>query len=173
MKALAVSKLLAKNSSVSISQWEAILKAVLVQERPTANAPEALANLEVVASLIGDQLSIVFRKNISGIQQRVGEIVLKQDDDQEIDTIAWLKTAICHTDNLEAEITDLSNRFQEQNELVKKLDLQIENLIQAHQQYVSSSFERFMVLLNAKKLKIRDQQRLLATAKVDSKTGRP
>ncbi|MCJ1285375.1 hypothetical protein MMC26_004715 [Xylographa opegraphella] len=169
VKESGVSKLLLKNSSVTISQWEAILHTILVQERPTASAREALANLEVVASLVGDQLSIVFRKNISGIQQRVGEIVLKQDDDQEIDTIAWLKTAICHADSLEGEFTELSNKFREQNELVKKLNLQIEDLITAQQQYVSSSLERFMVLLNAKKLKIRDQQRLLATAKVDSK----
>ena len=173
VKASDIPRLLSKNSSVTIPQWEAILNAKLVQERPTANASEALANLELVASLVGDQLSIVFRKNISGIQQRVGEIVLKQDDNQEIDTIAWLKTAICHADNLGGEITDLSNRFREQNELIKKLNLQIEDLIEAQQQYVSSSLERFMLLLNAKKLKIRDQQRLLATAKVDSKTGRP
>ncbi|MCJ1433861.1 hypothetical protein MMC27_003226 [Xylographa pallens] len=173
VKESGVSKLLSKNSSVTVFQWEAILNAILVQERPTASASEALANLEVVASLVGDQLSIVFRKNISGIQQRVGEIVLKQDDDQEIDTIAWLKTAICRADNLEGEIAELSNKFREQNELIKKLNLQIENLIEAQQQYVSSSLERFMILLNAKKLKIRDQQRLLATARVDSKTGRP
>ncbi|MCJ1421078.1 hypothetical protein MMC32_007440 [Xylographa parallela] len=173
VKESGVSKLLSKNSSVTVSQWEAILKAILVQERPTASTSEALVNLEVVASLVGDQLSIVFRKNISGIQQRVGEIVLRQHDDQEIDTIAWLKTAICRADNLEGEIAELSYKFREQNELIKKLNLQIENLIEAQQQYVSSSLERFMILLNAKKLKIRDQQRLLATAKVNPKTGRP
>ncbi|MCJ1377190.1 hypothetical protein MMC17_000282 [Xylographa soralifera] len=172
VKESGVSKLLSKNSPVTVSQWEAILNAIFVQKRPISSTSKALANLEVVASLIGDQLSIVFRKNISGIQQRVGEIVLKQDDDQEIDTIAWLKSAICHADNLEGEITELSNKFREQSEVVKKLNLQIENMIETQQQYVSSSLERFMVLLNEKKLKIRDQQRLLATAKVDSKKGR-
>ncbi|MCJ1399163.1 hypothetical protein MMC11_002365 [Xylographa trunciseda] len=171
VKESGVSNLLSQNSYVTISQWEAILHAILLHERPTATTSEALVNLEVIASLIGDQLSIVFRKNISGIHQRIGEIVLKQDEDQEIDTIAWLKTAICRADNLETEIEDISNRFQEQNAVVKKLNLQIENLIQAQQQYVSSSLEKFMMLLNAKKLKIRDQQRLLSTAKVDSKTA--
>ncbi|MCJ1391476.1 hypothetical protein MMC18_004340 [Xylographa bjoerkii] len=172
VKESGVAKLLSKNSSVNFSQWEAILQAILLQKRPIASTSEALTNLEVIASLVGDQLSIVFRKNISGIHQRVGEIVLKQDEEQEIDTIAWLKNAICRADKLEGEIEELSSKFREQNELVKKLNLQIEDMIKAQENYVSSSLERFMILLNAKKLKIRDQQRLLATAKVDSKTGR-
>ena len=171
MKESDLSKLLSRNSPVTISQWETILCTILLQNRPSANTSEILVSLEVIASVVGDQLSIVFRKNISGIHQRVGEIALKQDESQEIDTVAWLETAICRGDTLEGEIKEISHKLREQNEVVKKLNLQIEDLIKSQQEFESSSLERFMVLLNAKKLKIRNQQRLLATAKIDSKTG--
>ena len=127
--------------------------------------------LEVVAFIHDNRLVVVIRKDIAGIHQRLGEITLIRDDDQEIDTIAWVATAVSRADNLEKDVSDLQRKFQEQSETVKKLNVQLEELTTAKKDHEQALLEKFRDLLNTKKLKIRDQQRLLATAKVDSKTG--
>ena len=127
--------------------------------------------LEVVASVHENRLVVVLRKDIVGIHQRLGEISLVRDDDQEIDTIAWVATAVARADSLQKNVLDLQRKFQEQGETVEKLNNQLEELIKAKREHEEALLEKFRELLNTKKLKIRDQQRLLATARVDSKTG--
>ena len=123
--------------------------------------------LETVATIVGDSIAIYFRNNISGITQKLGEIVLKQDESQEIDAISWCGTAVQRSATLEAEVEDLTAKYDEQSETLKKLNHQLEELIKAKETHDNSLLEKFKELLNNKKLKIRDQQRLLAGAKVD------
>jgi hypothetical protein len=63
-------------------------------------------------------------------------------------------------DELEAQIT-------EQKKTVERLNAQIKSLGEAKQEHENALLRKFSELLNSKKLKIRDQQRFLATAKVD------
>lgn len=67
---------------------------------------------------------------------------------------------------------DLNTKYQTQADIIKKLNEQLEDLIRAKQEHETLLLEKFQALLNAKKLKIRDQQRLLAGAKVDPQKGR-
>ena len=166
-----VSKYQAKNSAVSSTDWETILRSVLLQQRLDPGASEATQHLEIVASISGDMLVIVFRKNISGIHQRLGEISLSQSDDQEIDTIAWVSTAVRRANALEKNVLDLQAKYEEQGEIMRKLETQLEDLINAKKEHENALLEKFRELLNMKKLKIRDQQRLLAAAKVSADTG--
>jgi len=69
-----------------------------------------------------------------------------------------------HVDELEAQIS-------EQKTTVEKLNAQIKNLREAKQEHENALLQKFSELLNSKKLKIRDQQRVLTTAKVDSEAG--
>ena len=70
---------------------------------------------------------------------------------------------------LEGEVQDLSARYDEQSKTIQKLNEQLEDLIQSKKTHENALLEKFRELLNTKKLKIRDQQRLLAGAKVDPK----
>ena len=156
---------------MSSINWEAILRSVLLQQKVDADASEAAQYLEVVASVSGDKLVIVFRKNISGIHQRLGEISLSQDDDQEIDTIAWVATAVARANALEKDVQDLQAKYEEQGDIIKKLRSQLDDFTKAKKDHEDALLEKFRELLNTKKLKIRNQQRLLATAKVNPETG--
>ncbi|MCJ1244309.1 hypothetical protein MMC30_001507 [Trapelia coarctata] len=172
IKQSSVSKYQAKNSAVSSTKWETILRSVLLQQRADAGASEATQFLEVVASVSGDKLIVLFRKSISGIHQRLGEISLSQDNDQEIDTIAWVSTAVGRANALEKDVINLQAKYEEQGETMKKLENQLEDLIKAKKEHEKALLEQFRELLNMKKLKIRDQQRLLATAKVNVDTAK-
>lgn len=133
----------------------------------------SLEKLEVTANINHETLAIIFRKNISGITQRLGEISLKKDEDQEIDAISWAATAVTRSTDLEKEIKELSAKYEEQGRTIDKLNQQLENLIQAKIEHERSLLEKFQELLNAKKSKIRDLHRALARVKVDPQNGNP
>ena len=126
-----------------------------------------------MAAIDGSTLTITLRKNISGITQRLGTIVLKQDDAQSIELFDWAGTAVAATTALESEVASLSANYRDQHDALAKLNRQLEDLIKAKEEHENELLEKFMELLNAKKLKIRDQQRLLTGAKVDPSTGKP
>ena len=131
----------------------------------------ALENLETLAEIREDRLEITFRRNISGITQRLGAIALKKDEDQEINTVAWAVNAVSRSRGLEKEVQGLQKKYNEQGETIRKLNKQLDELIEAKKEHENSLLQKFRELLNAKKLKIRDQQRLLAGAKVDPTKG--
>ena len=130
-----------------------------------------MEKLEVTGTIAGETLAIHFRNNISGITQKLGELVLKRDDTQEIDSISWAGTAVLRSTELETEVRSLTSKYDEQSKTVEKLNKQLEDLILAKQQHEDALLQKFCELLNAKKLKIRDQQRLLAGATVDPKSA--
>jgi hypothetical protein len=132
---------------------------------------DVLQNVETIANISGDQLSISFRKNISGIHQRLGEVALKRDEDLEVDVTGWVSTAVERAASLEGKVSSLDRSLRQQEEVIRKLNQQLDDLVKAKREHEDALLGKFKELLNAKKLKIRDQQRLLATARVDSSTG--
>lgn len=162
-----ISKLRDKRNQLSDDQWENVLHSTLLQRRLQGSEARTLEKLEVFASLVGDQLSIIFRNNISGITQKLGEVAFKKDESQELDITGWAGTAVERSNELDRETQDLSSRYDEQTKKMDKLNDQLEDLIKAKKEHEHSLLKSFSELLNTKKLKIRDQQRLLASAKVD------
>ena len=160
-----------KKSPVGLSDWGTILRAILLQERIEGPDRAALEDVEVTVSVVEDYVTIIFRKNLSGVTQRIGKIPIKKDENQEIDTIGWVGTAVARSEILENELVGLKARSEEQNNVIQKLNQQLEDLINSKKANEDSLLEKFRELLNAKKLKIRDQQRLLATSKVDPSKG--
>lgn len=126
-----------------------------------------MEKLEINATIADDSLTIHFRNNISGITQKLGEIQLKRDEKEEIDSISWCGTAVQRSTDLETEIRDLTTKYDSQSQTLEKLNQQLEDLISAKKTHEETLLQKFRDLLNAKKLKIRDQQRLLAGATVD------
>ncbi len=71
------------------------------------------------------------------------------------------------SDALETSIQNLTSQLTEQKQTIDNLEQQLEDLIQAKKSHEDELLGKFALLLNEKKLKIREQQRLLAGAKVD------
>ena len=117
--------------------------------------------------MIGGKLSIKLRNNIEGIIQNLGEILLKEDQHLELDTIGWTNTAILRGNSLASEVQSLQQRYNDQDATIVALNQQLSDLVKAKEELETALLEKFRELLNEKKLKIRDQQRLLAGAKVD------
>lgn len=132
---------------------------------------DRLEQLELAASISGTKLVLVVRRNISGITQRLGEIAFRQDNDEAIELYEWAAAAANTTTDLARAMRDLNSKFQTQADTIKKLNEQLEDLIRAKKEHETLLLEKFQALLNAKKLKIRDQQTLLAGAKVDPQKG--
>lgn len=102
----------------------------------------------------------------------MGSITLKQDDEQSLELVDWCSSAVARADALEAQVSSLSSRYSVAEDTIQKLNRQLEEFIRAKEQDQSHLVANFADLLNEKKLKIRNQQRLLAAAKVDPGAGK-
>lgn len=90
-----------------------------------------------------------------------------QDDDQTIELFEWTSLMISRADSLRQQISSLTERLQAAEDTISKLNSQLEELIEAKNEHENRLMMNFVQVLNEKKLKIRNQQRLLASAKVD------
>ena len=173
-----ISKLRSKNSPIDETEWEHALSSVLLVPndggKPTQS--DTVRNLELNASVVGDQLTVVIRRNISGITQRLGDITLRRLDDEEagdrVELFDWVTVTIDRSSALQDKIQSLNVKYEEQGNMIQKLNQQLEDLVEAKKDHETLLLEKFQQLLNAKKMKIRDQQRLLAGAIVNPEKGR-
>ncbi|OJD29085.1 dna double-strand break repair and vj recombination xrcc4 [Diplodia corticola] len=148
-------------------EWESILRSSLLL-RPTAgDDAKLLENVEIVASVSDQHLNLTVRKNIQGITQRLGVIPLAEDCDTEIEFFEWTAIAVETASAARDGACELRNKHEAQQVTINKLKSQLDELIQSKNDHEKALLAKFQDLLNAKKLKIRDQQRLLAGAKVD------
>ena len=134
-----------------------------------------MEKFELVSLVARDQMTLIVRRNVSGITQRLGEMILRVLDEEEaserVELLDWVAVAVDRAKFLEGKVENLSLKYDEQGKAIEKLNQQLEDLIQAKREHETSLLEKFQELLNSKKLKIRDQQRLLAGAKVDPHKG--
>lgn len=161
------------SSKLDDKEWEGLLETFFLQQSLNGNkyAAEPLGTLEVSATISEESLLLVFRKNISGIKQRLGELALEKNENEEIELFGWLGTATAQNDELVKELTNLNDSYKEQGQKIQVINQQLEDLIEAKIKHENSLLEKFRELLNAKKLKIRDLHRALAVARVDSENG--
>ena len=134
-----------------------------------------MEKFELISLVARDQMTLIVRRNVSGITQRLGEVMLGVLDEEEaserVELLDWVTVAVDRANFLESKVENLSLKYDEQGKAIEKLNEQLEDLIKAKREHETSLLEKFQELLNSKKLKIRDQQRLLAGAKVDPHTG--
>lgn len=98
--------------------------------------------------------------------------MLPQDDSYEFNPFEWAQaSAKAHSQTLQ-ELADLRARSKSGQDTIAKLNAQLDDFIKTKDETETAMLQQFMVLLNEKKRKIRDQSRLLATAKVDSSVGK-
>ncbi|OJD15157.1 hypothetical protein AJ78_04582 [Emergomyces pasteurianus Ep9510] len=174
VKSTQIDKLRAKNYHGTDDEWAGILAYALGQKQPTAVPDTQKSGLEIAAIVKQDEddvsekeIIISLRKRIDTITQRLGTISLKQDDDQAIELFEWTGVAVTRADELEDELTTLAVKYDAVESTINRLNSQLEELIKAKTEHDDQLIAKFAQLLNEKKLKIRNQQRLLALAKID------
>ncbi|OAL01651.1 hypothetical protein IQ06DRAFT_292499 [Phaeosphaeriaceae sp. SRC1lsM3a] len=147
-------------------EWAAVLSHFLLQQ-PAKDQPSILHGVRLVYTL-KDSLTLSLRQDVQGIKVTLGEIVLPQDDSYEFNPFEWAQaSAKAHSQTLQ-ELADLRARSKSGQDTIAKLNAQLDDFIKTKDETETAMLQQFMVLLNEKKRKIRDQSRLLATAKVDS-----
>ncbi|KAI9840500.1 MAG: hypothetical protein M1837_001560 [Sclerophora amabilis] len=165
-------KLRAKNYTGDQDEWEITLSKIFLGTLPEDDTKaRALDGLEVVASVSdAEEIIITIRRNIKGITQRLGTVSLPYEETQEIELFDWTAAAARAAASTEDRIVPLEGKFKSQEETINKLNHQLEEFIRVKKEHEDALFEKFRELLNSKKLKIRDQQRLLNAAKLDPET---
>lgn len=83
----------------------------------------------------------------------------------------WTGLAAAGADELRNELDGFQAAVKAHQGTVEKLTAQLDDLVKAKKEHENELLQKFAELLNTKKLKIRDQQRLLATAKIDPKAA--
>jgi anion-transporting ArsA/GET3 family ATPase len=84
-----------------------------------------------------------------------------------IDLFEWCGQIITSKETTASELASQRKALQEKDDEVKKLEANYEELVNLKNSHENELLEKFSLLLNEKKLKIRDQQRLLASSNVD------
>lgn len=131
--------------------------------------------LNVVCSIAGKKkdrtLTITFRNDIEGIIQRIGDVELAlTSDTDDVDLFGWTTQVIEQRDQLEEEARSYKERASAEEKVEATLQQQMSDLVEAKSEHEAQLLAKFSTLLNEKKLKIRNLQRVLQTAQVDPKT---
>ncbi|KAL5335236.1 hypothetical protein BJX70DRAFT_375555 [Aspergillus crustosus] len=162
-------KLRARNYEGTDHDWTNIILHVfgLLDEPHTKS--ELLAGIETSAGISGSgeddkDLVITVRKRIQSITQRLGSFTLHQDDEQGIELFEWLNIAIARADTIEQRYSTLLVRFHAAENTINSLNKQLQDFIGSKNEDEQQLLLNSAQLLNEKKLKIRNQQRLLACA---------
>jgi hypothetical protein len=163
----AVKSLQSSNYTGDLNEWKDILSHALLQTQHS-NGSELFKGLEAVAAITKSVVTITIRKKVGSITQRLGEIRLEEDDErEEVAAFEWVDAAVATSDVLRSQLETLQNSVTQQQETVARLTAQLDELVQAKKSHEEELLSKFAALLNAKKLKIRDQQYLLSHAQVD------
>ncbi|KAI1622162.1 hypothetical protein EDD37DRAFT_637202 [Exophiala viscosa] len=174
VRARNLKRLRAKNYDGNDDDWTSILSYVFGVKTSSKVPAAHRENLDVQCSVSGKDpngtLSIILRNKVEDITQQLGSIDLPQTEEtDDIDLFGWTVQAIDKRDELELTNTDLHEKVQAKNETVTSLQKQIDELVQAKAEHEHQTLAKFAVLLNEKKLKIRNLQRVLSTAQADPK----
>ncbi|KAF3479568.1 uncharacterized protein GIQ15_06544 [Arthroderma uncinatum] len=179
VKTAGIKKLQAKNYRGDDEEWAGILSYAFNQSQESNADSEWVSGLEILASVQsnGDddeadkELHITLRKRIDSITQKLGTVILKQDDEQAIELFEWAGTAVSKAKTLGEQVSSLQTKYREAEDTIKKLNAQLAEFIEAKNQHDEQLIAKFVGLLNEKKAKIRSQQRLLTKAKENPETA--
>ncbi|KAI1381447.1 hypothetical protein F4677DRAFT_403063 [Hypoxylon crocopeplum] len=152
----------ASGSPCSAEEWEEILISTLVNQHPASDV-----EIKAIVQSDGAEVSLSFRKSIQGITQRLGSIVLEENEKIEISPFDWCVSALGARAKVEGDLATAAVKIQSLEDSLKELKDQLDELIKTKEDDETLLLEKFRDLLNEKKVKIRQQQRLLASANVD------
>ncbi|KAL7963610.1 hypothetical protein V8C34DRAFT_266071 [Trichoderma compactum] len=154
-----VASLQVPNCPVSESEWQAILQS-LFSLQPVADI-QATASIESETSL-----SITIRKRVQGITQRLGSIELKHDENEGIELFNWCAETTDALAQSNVALAEAAAHAKELEATVKELKSQLDELITSKEDDEAALLLKFRDLLNEKKVKIREQQKMLAASPI-------
>ncbi|KAL2863454.1 uncharacterized protein BJX67DRAFT_384611 [Aspergillus lucknowensis] len=165
----------AKQYQGSDEEWKDIVLHILGLPEEAAGKSDLLSGIEVSAAVNGSEddgkeLILTVRKRIQDITQKLGSLTLNQDDEQAIELFEWSNIAVARAESLEENFEALLDRYRTAEDTINSLNKQLEELISLKNLHEQQLMSDFVQLLNEKKLKVRNQQRLLASAKVDTES---
>jgi hypothetical protein len=164
----------AKNYDGSDDDWNNIVSSLLDPTTALSTSSQQKDNLDVTCSISGKgakrTLSIAFSNKVEEITQRLGTIELSETEDTEnVELFDWASQAIEQRDTTQDEAIALRRQVQTKDDIISSLQKQIDELVEAKAEHEKQMLSKFTLLLNEKKLKIRNMQRILATANPDRK----
>lgn len=174
-----VKTLQAANYPSDLETWKRTLRTALLPADPSS-PPDASdgadgneeEGLELVAAIKTSTLTITLRRNIEGITQRLGTLTIHRDDErEELSPFTWLSFSLAQNSALQTALRTLQTAASRHQDQISKLEAQLDEFVRVKKEHEEELVEKFVKLLNAKKGKIRDQQRLLAGAKVKKGVG--
>ncbi|KAG5984125.1 hypothetical protein E4U55_005924 [Claviceps digitariae] len=150
-----VSSLRVKNAPVSETEWHNILMSIFQQE--------LLSDIQVTAIVQSESsISLTIRKQVQGITQRLGAISLHYEINETIELFDWCAISVDALTQTKESASESVAKLNSIQESVDELKSQLEELIQAKQEDELALLQKFRNLLNEKKVKIRQQQTLIA-----------
>ncbi|KAL5083384.1 hypothetical protein Trisim1_001488 [Trichoderma cf. simile WF8] len=156
-----VASLQVPNCPVSESEWQTILQS-LFSLQPVSDI-QATASIESEVSL-----SITVRKRVQGITQRLGSIELKHDENEGIELFKWCAETTDALAQSNVALAEAAAHAKELETTVKELKSQLDELITSKEDDETALLLKFRDLLNEKKVKIREQQKILAAGPIQS-----
>ncbi|KAF1961273.1 hypothetical protein CC80DRAFT_234696 [Byssothecium circinans] len=154
----------------SDDEWEQILSHFLLHRSP-GNA-KIISDVHLVYTLKNDTIELSFRQHVKGIKVTLGDISLPKDEEVELLPLDWSRiSAQNHLRTLQ-ELAMLKSSASSEHDTTSKLRAQLDDFIKTKGETEKEMLQQFMELLNEKKRKIRDQSRVLASAKVDETKGK-
>ncbi|XXG97641.1 hypothetical protein Hte_003948 [Hypoxylon texense] len=152
----------ASSAPCSPDEWEEILTSILVNQQP---APDIEIRADIQTD--GSSVTLSLRKNIQGITQRLGSFTLEEDEKTEISPFDWCVLALGSREKVQENLATANLKISTLEDSLKELKDQLDELIKTKEEDETQLLEKFRDLLNEKKVKIRQQQRLLASSNVD------
>ncbi|AEO71547.1 uncharacterized protein THITE_2124064 [Thermothielavioides terrestris NRRL 8126] len=156
-----IGDLRAASSPCSPEEWERILKALLL-------GGEQMEGIEAGAEAnVGKSLTITIRRRVAGINQRLGALTLNHKADEAIQLFDWCGATALEREKFRETLATEKAKVSDLEARIAELRNQLDELTEAKKAREAELLEKFCGLLNEKKVKIREQQRLLNTAQVD------
>ncbi|PNY26641.1 Uncharacterized protein TCAP_03436 [Tolypocladium capitatum] len=155
-----VASLRAKNCPVSEKEWEQILDSLL--QAALVEDIQATATVQTASSI-----SLTVRKQVQGITQRLGAVTLSCDQNEGIELFQWCETALDALSKSKEEAASSTKKVNDLEAAVMGLQVQLDELVQAKSDDEAALLQKFRDLLNEKKVKIRQQQKIMAASSVN------
>lgn len=163
-----ISQLRATKFEGTEDDWAGVLRwALFRQGSSKANG----SRVELVAQVSETTLSLVLRQRLEGgITSRFGSIQLQRNTrlEDEIELFEWAGLAAKSAHAGQSDLDALKAQLEQRTLECERLKDQLQDLVEAKKEHERTMLEKFRQLLNSKKIKIRDQQRLLTGAKIDA-----
>lgn len=158
----------------SDEHWLAILKYAFITRQTSELEESERKGLHVECAISGiepkSQLTITIYSRVEDITHQLGQVELAFSPDvSDVDLFGWSCQIIDQRDKLEDQIATGGQQAHSTQQTIATLQKQLEDLVKAKEEHEHQLLSKFTLLLDEKKLKIRNQQRILQTANVNAR----